>query len=144
MNRKITLLSLVVAIVLGVFAIGCGGGNSDGDTGSSDASSSDEASVHKVAEQLAKVTLAKDAKGFCALFAPRQIEKWLGNLSCVQVFGVGLRNPVDKSQFKIDKVKVDGDKATVTFGYGDVGFTKVDGKWYLDVPETKAPLQSDS
>jgi hypothetical protein len=136
------LAALLCIATIGFAGVGCGSGDSAGNDPSSDNSVSsnssspgDEAAVRVVANKLATYTTQKNVKGFCSLFVPSQLEDWLGSISCVKAFGPGLKRGQSSKLFEIKDITVDGEKATVKYGYGDVGFIKVDGKWYLDVPD---------
>ncbi len=95
--------------------------------------------MRDVATKVGEYTVDRDAKAFCTLFAPGQLDQWIGKGRCVKVFAAGFKHGYEKSDFEIEEVKVDGDRASVKFKYGEVDFEKVDGNWYLETPEIDVP-----
>lgn len=130
-----------IAVLAGGWIVGCGG--SGGDSGGATASGeSDAAQLQKAAAQFKKYTLNKNAKGICSLFEPTRMKAWIGD-DCVKIFKLGLRSVPKPALLKVKQIKVNGDKAEVEFGYGNINFQRIDGTWYLETPEVNPPTKGD-
>lgn len=137
LQRAVLAPAAVGAIALVGFA-GCGG-SSGGDDGPG---SADEVAVREIATKVATFTGKRDAKGLCGLFEPERMKAWVGK-DCVKIFKMAMKESPAPKNFKIKEIKRDGDKATVTYAYGDVQLARIDGTWYLETPEPAAGGSSD-
>lgn len=134
LRRAVFAPAAVGAIVL-VGLAGCGGSSSDG---GADGGSADDVPVRDLATKVKTFTAKRDAKGLCGLFEPERMKAWVGK-DCVKIFKLALREVPAPEQLKIEDISREGDKATVKYAYGDVQVSKIDGTWYLDTPEPRAP-----
>ncbi|MDQ2700789.1 MAG: nuclear transport factor 2 family protein [Actinomycetota bacterium] len=129
-----------------VFAVaGCGGDDGDSESTTEQASTQkgieepeDRAAVGSFIEKFIKSTRSGDAKTFCGLFEPSASEETFGSPEeCVEFFKPLLKQTEIRSQYKIENLQFDGDKAEVTFknDSGTGVLVKVDGEWYIEIPE---------
>lgn len=132
MNRTFAVISLLAVFAFGTFAIGCGG-DDDGGSGGATAAS-DEKSLRQIGAKLRKITRTGNAEQFCDLFEPSRLDDWVSRDQCVEIFGPALKRTPKGVKYEVKDVKIDGDKAEVTFDYGTAKFEKIDGKWYAETP----------
>ncbi len=135
------LAALLCAGFLALAAAGCGG---DDDNGGNDFSDQPQAEQEQQKEAAAFVATFVDtarsgnAKKFCELFEPGARDETFGSAKvCVDTFKPLLRRSKIRAKYEISDIKFDGDKATVTFegGQGQGDLEKVDGKWYVAIPD---------
>lgn len=125
-------LAALLVLALGVSLIACG------DSGDS-AEASKETQITTATESLQVAIEAEDAKAFCDLLAPNDVEKLGegrsdGAKRCLVVWGKG-QNPLfgaADAELEIESVTYDGAYATakLTNG-GELGFAKEGGRWYV-------------
>jgi hypothetical protein len=150
MNRIAAVLSLIAVLALGLVAVGCGG-DDDGPTTNAppategiNASDGDRNAIEDLVEKVRAYTKTSDAKGFCGLFEPSRLEETLGREKCIKIFTRGLKSTPKNQKYVIEGMNVDGDRATVTFGYGgNAYFEKIDGTWYAATPDVGGQLEPE-
>ncbi|MCO5315820.1 MAG: hypothetical protein M9938_06640 [Solirubrobacterales bacterium] len=138
-GRSRTLLSLAAIAALSVVGtVGCGG-TSDPASGEDAATrKADDAAVRELATRLKLYTLKQDPKGICRLFEPARMRAWLGK-DCVRIFKRSLKQVPTARQMQVKAVTTDGDRGAISFAYGEIGVTRIQGEWYLATPDTAAP-----
>jgi len=130
-TRSAILIPLCAALLsLGLLA-GCGGGSSDDSSG---ASAADTKELTALAAQINTISQQKDAKSFCAILAPSQIDSTFHTRAkCTTEYSKIFSTIKDPPPATLTDISVDGDTAELTFKESTtpVTFIKEDGKWWL-------------
>jgi len=124
-----------------VFAVsGCGGGDDEDSSGSADQQTrtDDQKEAATFVAKFVKTARSGNAEQFCSLMEPGAVKETFGSAGdCAEIFGPLLKQSKIRGQFEISNLEFDGDQATVTFkdGKGQGDLEKVDGQWYVQIPD---------
>lgn len=130
-------------LLAAVLSAGCGDG------GSSGGKSSDPEAIRATAAEFVQAANARDWKRVCTLFSPDALARAeaLGK-SCEETFAQRNRPDERITEFSVENVSVDGDRATAVLkGVNSVegatrqtqAFEKIDGEWKMGLAPTSSP-----
>ncbi|MEX2448681.1 MAG: hypothetical protein WD404_08060 [Solirubrobacterales bacterium] len=130
-------LAVLGAAAIGIALPACGSseGGSDGADSGTDA---DRARIEALTERFGRVLAARDARAFCRLLAPNDVQKLggkeAGRRRCLAVWG-RKRNPLFRAEapdFSVEDVSFQGSYATAQLANGgELGFAREGDRWYV-------------